>query len=59
MDTKILSKLLKKLDLKYLDVYLIHWLDQKSRRHNWQETNAGSWKAFEELMKQNESDPSE
>ena len=40
---------MKKLDMDYLDLYLIHWPNPIDFRNNWEETNAGSWKAFEEL----------
>lgn len=42
---------IKKLNLDYLDLYLIHWPNPLANRNNWKETNAGSWKAFEELYK--------
>lgn len=40
---------MKNLDLDYLDLYLIHWPNPIKSRANWQEANAGTWKAFEEL----------
>ncbi|MDR2402862.1 MAG: aldo/keto reductase [Spirochaetaceae bacterium] len=43
---------MKKLDLEYLDLFLIHWPNPKAFRSNWQEANAGTWKAFEELYKE-------
>jgi len=40
---------MEKLDMEYLDLFLIHWPNPIASRANWQEANAGSWKAFEEL----------
>lgn len=42
---------LKKLGLDYLDLYLIHWPSPLKFRDNWQEANAESWRAMEELEK--------
>lgn len=42
---------MKKLDMDYLDLYLIHWPNPLKFRSIWQEANAGTWKAFEELYK--------
>jgi diketogulonate reductase-like aldo/keto reductase len=42
---------MKNLDMKYLDLYLIHWPNPIKFRNNWQEANAGTWKAFEELYR--------
>lgn len=40
---------MEKLDMEYIDLFLIHWPNPIAFRNNWQESNAGSWKAFEEL----------
>lgn len=42
---------LKALDTDYLDLFLIHWPNPLKFRDCWQETNAGSWRAFEELYR--------
>jgi Aldo/keto reductases, related to diketogulonate reductase len=48
---KAFEQTMKNLDMEYLDLYLIHWPNPIKFRDRWQETNAGSWKAFEELHK--------
>jgi diketogulonate reductase-like aldo/keto reductase len=40
---------MKKLSMDYIDLFLIHWPNPIASRDNWQEANAGTWKAFEEL----------
>ena len=42
---------LKKLGMDYLDLYLVHWPNPIKTRDYWQEANAGTWQAFEELCK--------
>lgn len=45
------EKTMKNLDTDYLDLYLIHWPNPIAFRGNWQQANAGTWKAFEELYR--------
>ena len=40
---------MNKLGLDYLDLFLIHWPNPVAFRDHWQEANAESWKAMEEL----------
>lgn len=42
---------LNKLGLDYLDLYLIHWPNPVFFRDNWEEYNAQTWKAMEDLYK--------
>ena len=42
---------ISKLNVDYLDLYLIHWPNPIQFRTIWSEANAGTWKAFEELYK--------
>ncbi|WP_027122062.1 aldo/keto reductase [[Mycoplasma] imitans] len=43
------KKILNDLDLEYLDLLLIHWPIGNNFKNNWQEVNAQTWKAMEEL----------
>lgn len=40
---------MEKLDMDYLDLYLVHWPNPYAFRGKWRETNAGTWKFFEEM----------
>lgn len=40
---------INKLGTDYLDLYLIHWPNPLKYREHWQEVNAETWKAMEEL----------
>ncbi len=44
------NKSLKRLDLEYIDLYLIHWPANAKNYSNWQKANADSWRAMEELQ---------
>lgn len=45
---KALETSLAKLGLDYVNLYLIHWANPVAFRDNWEEMNAGSWRAMEE-----------
>lgn len=47
---KEFEKSLNKLNLDYIDLYLIHWPANAKNHNNWQKTNADSWRAMEELQ---------
>lgn len=42
---------LNKLKTDYLDLFLIHWANPIKFRDNWEEANAESWRAMEDLYK--------
>lgn len=43
------EKTLRDLGTDYVDMFLIHWPNPLQYRETWQQTNAETWKAFEEL----------
>lgn len=45
-----LQNSLNRLELDYLDLYLIHWPANAKNYDNWQKANADSWRAMEELQ---------
>lgn len=47
---KEFEKSLKRLDLDYIDLYLIHWPANAKNYAHWQKTNADTWRAMEELQ---------
>ena len=47
---KEFEKSLNRLDLKYIDLYLIHWPANAKNYDNWKKTNADTWRAMEELQ---------
>jgi diketogulonate reductase-like aldo/keto reductase len=42
---------MQKLNLDYLDLYLIHWPNPVKYRNRWEEANAETWRAFEEFYR--------
>lgn len=45
-----LATSLRKLQLDYLDLYLIHWPNPVKLRDYWQSANAETWRAMEEMV---------
>ncbi|MBE6596084.1 MAG: aldo/keto reductase [Ruminococcaceae bacterium] len=45
------ERTMSKLQLGYLDLYLIHWPASPERFDDWKELNLGTWKAMTELYK--------
>ncbi|WP_291102142.1 MULTISPECIES: aldo/keto reductase [unclassified Flavobacterium] len=47
---KEFEKSLNRLNLDYIDLYLIHWPANAKNYVNWQKTNSDTWRAMEELQ---------
>ena len=47
---KSFEESMDKLDLEYLDLFLIHWPNPLAFRDRWEQANAESWAAMEELV---------
>ncbi|MGT2910383.1 aldo/keto reductase [Streptococcus cameli] len=47
-----LADSLSKLQLDYIDLYLIHWPNPVNLRDCWQKANADTWRAMEEMVEQ-------
>jgi diketogulonate reductase-like aldo/keto reductase len=43
-----IAESLAELGLEYIDLFLVHWPNPISNRNDWQEANAGTWRAMEE-----------
>lgn len=43
---------LKALNLKYLDLYLVHWPAAKGAPEQWQKTNTQTWRAMEKIYEE-------
>lgn len=46
------EKSLQRLNLDFIDLYLIHWPANAKNYDNWQKANADSWRAMEELQEE-------
>ncbi len=46
---KTFNESLEKLEMDYVDLLLIHWPNPKKFRDHWQQANAETWRAMEEL----------
>ena len=44
--------LLKRLELEYLDIYLVHWPAAAHMHENWRELNADTWRGMERLYEE-------
>lgn len=49
---KSVNESLKKFQTNYIDLYLIHWPNPIKFRDNWKEQNAESWRALEDLYRE-------
>jgi len=47
---KAFAESLGKLNLDYIDLYLIHWPANAKNYDDWQQTNADTWRALEDLQ---------
>lgn len=48
---KSIEDSLERLDMDYVDLYLIHWPKETEEATDWKERNIASWKAMEEMHK--------